>query len=854
MPDDKTASSRDNEYLNDYITGGPVKATVEERTAVQVMLKRLVEDYGYPKEHIRSHPQHRVRRSPSDKSGTFPVDIAVFDSPAKEESELRIVVECKSSGRNDGLEQLKLYMEMSAASIGIWFNGKQFLALRKIVSAQGERSFKEIPHIPYYGQRLEEIGRHLRRDLKTTNNLKTIFRDLRNYLAGNVVGITRDVSLASQILNVIFCKLYDELHTGPDEMLSFRASDEDSDDVIALRVHDLFDEVLRQYADVLSENEELSIDNRNLAHTVRELQDFSLMDSNRDAVGDAFEVFVGPALRGTEGQFFTPRNVVKMIVDMLNPEPGELIIDPACGSGGFLIEALEAVRNRLDEQGVKKGWSETVLEGQRREVATRCLRGVDKDTFLAKVTKAYMAIMGDGRGGVFCANSLDRPSRWSEQHRESIQLGRFDIVITNPPFGSKIKVSDEQVIKQYELGYKWKRDRKSQKYEHTNQSYDSRPPQLLFLERCVQFLRPGGRMGIVLPESMISNPSYQFVMQWLAEQMIIQAVVTLPEPLFKTSGKGGTHTKVCVVIATKRDTEDSLKLADQVFLSDVRWCGHDSRGNPTIRIVDGEPKVLDEVPQVAPLYRRHSEQESLTPERLAHQLERSNIRSDVYVPKYYDPRLRSAKESLHTTHNFCQIGLLEEKGILTISTGVEPGKMSYGTGLVPFIRTSDISNWELKTDPKHCVSEEIYDEYRSKCEVSRGDILMVRDGTYLVGTSAMITEYDGPLLFQSHIYRLRINDDKELDPYLLFAALNSEFVMQQIRSYQFTQDIIDTLGTRIREVNLAIPKDPERVEQIVDQIKQIIEGRAKLKALSTTLPHRIAAGFEESSANISSIR
>ena len=853
MPDDTTAPSRENEYLCDYVTGELVRATVEEKTAVQVMLKRLVEDYGYPKEHIQSHPQHRVRRSPSDKSGTFPVDIAVFNSQDKEESELRIVVECKSSGRNDGLEQLKLYMEMSAASIGIWFNGRECIVLRKIVSAQGERSFKGISNIPYYGQRLEEVGQHLRQDLIPTDNLKTIFRDLRNYLAGNVVGITREVSLASQILNIIFCKLYDELHTGPEEMLSFRASDEDSDNVIALRVHELFGKVLRRYADVLSKNEELSIDDRNLAHTVRELQDFSLMDSNRDAVGDAFEVFVGPALRGTEGQFFTPRNVVKMTVDMLNPEPDELIIDPACGSGGFLIEALEAVRNKLNNEGVKKGWSEEVLERERREAATRCFRGIDKDTFLAKVTKAYMAIMGDGRGGIFCANSLDHPSRWSEQQRESIQLGGFDIVITNPPFGSKIKVSDEQIIKQYELGHKWKKPRQSEKYEYTDQTYDNRPPQLLFLERCVQLLRPGGRMGIVLPESMISNPSYQFVMQWLAGQMIIQAVVALPEPLFKTSGKGGTHTKVCVVIATKRDTENSPKLADQIFLSDVRWCGHDSRGNPTIRIVDGEPKELDEVPQVAPLYKYHFEGEALLTERLAHQIDRADIRSDVYVPKYYDPRLNLARKSLQATHDFWQVGELEAEGSLTISTGVEPGKMSYGTGLIPFIRTSDISNWELKADPKHCVSEKIYEEYRSKCEVHPGDILMVRDGTYLVGTSAMITGYDGPLLFQSHIYRIRI-ENEEIDPYLFFAALNSEYVMQQIRSYQFTQDIIDTLGSRIHEINLAIPKDPNLVREIIDQVRDIIEGRAELRSRSIDLSSRVAAGFEELSTDMSSIR
>ena len=166
---------------------------------------------------------------------------------------------------------------------------------------------------------------------------------------------------------------------------------------------------------------------------------------------------------------------------MLDLRPGEMIIDPACGSGGFLIRALEAVWTALDERGALKDWSDAVLERERREVATRCLRGIDKDTFLAKVTKAYMAIMGDGRGGIFCANSLEPPERWSERHRESIQLGAFDVVVTNPPFGSKIKISDKRVIEQFALGHKWTGGRTDEP-RRTDTLHADRPPQLLFLE------------------------------------------------------------------------------------------------------------------------------------------------------------------------------------------------------------------------------------------------------------------------------------------------------------------------------------------------------------------------------------
>lgn len=840
--------------LTDYITGEPVRATPEERDSVQVMLRRLVEDFNYPKSHIQSHPQHRVRRSPSDASGSFPVDIAVFTSDAKQESELQIVVECKRPDRSDGLVQLQLYMEMSAASMGVWFNGMDHLYLRKVVSADGTRTFEEIPNIPRFGQGIDEIGRHLRRDLKPSRNLKAVFGDLRNHLAGNVAGITRDVALAEQVLNIVFCKLFDELNTGPDEVVSFRAAASDAEQEVADRVRGLFDQVIARYRDVFDSDASLDVDTSSLAHIVGELQNYSLIDSDRDAVGEAFEVFVGPTLRGAEGQFFTPRNAVKMVVDMLDPRPGEMIIDPACGSGGFLIRALEAVWTALDAQGAEKGWSDAVLERERREVATRCLRGIDKDTFLAKVTKAYMAIMGDGRGGVFCANSLEPPDRWGERHRESIQLGAFDVVVTNPPFGSKIKISDKQIIEQFDLGHKWAGGRTDEP-RLTDALHADRPPQLLFLERCVQLLKPGGRLGVVLPESMVGNPSYRFVMRWLADRMEIRAVVALPEPLFKTSGKGGTHTKVCAIVATKQgDDTASSGDEEQLFLSDVRWCGHDSRGNPTIRVTDGEARVLDEVPSVAPLFLRHTAGEALSPSRLAHQLDRGQIRSQIYVPKYYDPRLRSAATRLRATHELLRVGDLADSGLLDIATGVEPGKMAYGTGPIPFIRTSDISNWEIKADPKHCVSESVYRQHQPKCEVRPGDILMVRDGTYLIGTSALITEHDGAMLFQSHILRLRLTDTAALDPHLFFAALNSEFAMQQVRAFQFTQDVIDTLGNRVKEIEIALPLDPDDRARLAQEIKEIVGERARLRSLSAELAATIAAGYDEASDDRTSIR
>jgi len=240
-----------------------------------------------------------------------------------------------------------------------------------------------------------------------------------------------------------------------------------------------------------------------------------------------------------------------MMIDILDPEPGEMILDPACGSGGFLIMALEHVWKKMELQSKVKGWNAVQLDRRKRDIASKCFRGIDKDSFLAKVTKAYMAIIGDGRGGVFCENSLLPPMDWHHGTRDSIEIGSLNVVLTNPPFGTKIPIKGERVLAQYELGYKWKKDKKTGMVEKTNTLHEDQPPQILFLERCLQFLKRGGRLGIVLPEAVFGMPTYEYVVTFLRERTKILGIVSMPEALFKTSGKGGTHAKVCVVFIEK---------------------------------------------------------------------------------------------------------------------------------------------------------------------------------------------------------------------------------------------------------------------------------------------------------------
>jgi len=205
----------------------------------------------------------------------------------------------------------------------------------------------------------------------------------------------------------------------------------------------------------------------------------------------------------------------------------------------------------------------------------------------------------------------------------------------------------------------------------------------------------------------------------------------------------------------------------------------------------------------------------------------SSITRGVFVPKYYDPELEAEVKRHQRSHSLISIGKLIKGGVLSWNTGIEVGKMAYGTGNIPFIRTSDISNWELKIDPKQAVSNEIYADNIQ--DVKAGDIFVVRDDTYLVGTSCILTEKDTKILYCGGLYKIRVENRDEMDPYLLLALLNAPMVRRQMRAKQFTRDIIDTLGKRLFEVLLPIPRDATLCARVAKETRTVIETRANLR-------------------------
>ena len=209
-------------------------------------------------------------------------------------------------------------------------------------------------------------------------------------------------------------------------------------------------------------------------------------------------------------------------------------------------------------------------------------------------------------------------------------------------------------------------------------------------------------------------------------------------------------------------------------------------------------------------------------------LKPEKVENFILAPKFYDADFENLKLKHSLKADLISIKQLVDDGILFINTGDEVGKMAYGTGEVPYIRTSDISDWGIKLNAKHFVDDETYNRLKIKQDIQEGDILMVKDGTYLIGTVALITESDTKIVYQSHIYKIRLNKNiRGLTPYNFLALLSSNFVQRQIKSKQLTQDIIDSLGKRIYDLLIPIPKDRKVLDQINKQVQLIINLKEK---------------------------
>ena len=521
------------------------------------------------------------------------------------------------------------------------------------------------------------------------------------------------------------------------------------------------------------------------------LREVNLSKAPAHVLGEAFQALIGPQLRGEKGQFFTPHSLVTSMVRIVDPQPGESVLDPACGTGGFLMEAhAYQIRQVLDES----------LMGT--------LLGVDKDTDLARLASTLLRVGTTGRAIVRNTNSLDKRN-WK------LSQEQFDVVLTNPPFGSRIGIKDEKMLAQYSFGHQWTRNEKGEWLE-TEGLMVSQDPQVLFLELCISMLKPGGRMGIVLPEGLFGNRSQAYIWEWVRAQGRICALLDCPRTTFQP----GTDTKTNVLFFEKLATKTRMGKSKSTRIGVALNCGHDRRGRT--HFPDGTP-YPDDLMRLASEYSwRGKVKGGWTEIELG--------KHEYIVPRYFVKEMPISEEERVLIHGapISTLGELVERGVIIIKKGHEIGGTAYGTGNVPFVRTSDLTNFEIRTDPTRCVSEEIYEEFQKQQNLKPFDILMVVDGRYRIGTTAIITRNNFRCVVQSHVRIISVVKPDVIDPYELLFALNLPSVKLRIRDLVFVQSTLGTLGKRLFELEIPILREPGPWTARLKEFRNVLEQRDML--------------------------
>jgi len=349
---------------------------------------------------------------------------------------------------------------------------------------------------------------------------------------------------------------------------------------------------------------------------------YSLLESDIDVKGRAYEEIVGSNLRGDRGEFFTPRNICQMAVAMLDPSEKQLVLDPACGTGGFLITAMNHVIEKIRAAEMAK-WgnnlarAEEAVKSRIRKFAEEFIVGMDFNPELVKASKMNMVMNNDGSGGLFQANSLESPATWDPDLAERTLMGKVDILFTNPPFGSKIPVSDPSILEKYELGHSWTYDKTADEWRNTGAVQKSQPPEILFIERCIKFLKPGtGRAAIVLPDGILGSPGLGYVREWILGNARVLASIDLHPDTFQPDVSIQTS-----VLILQRKTDELIAVETaareqndySVFMAVANHVGHDKRGNKTYvrdrngnEVIEETEELVKEWDNGTPIYRRQT--------------------------------------------------------------------------------------------------------------------------------------------------------------------------------------------------------------------------------------------------------
>jgi len=648
-------------YLKCLIRNKDIQAKPEEIVR-QLLIDKLLNEYNYPKELFQI--EYKVTFGREKKSA----DIVILNK--RDKTSPYIIVEVKKANAKDGKEQLKSYTNATGAPLAVWSNGQEI----NIYERLDPNYFEPLSDLPKYEETIDDVKQETftyldlmvkDRLVNERKSLKDLILELEDEVLANA-----GVDIFEEVFKLIFTKLYDEMESAEDRIQIERdfaklkrEKPELTDKEILLEllkenkgninnyrklefrsrgdahhtkevINKLFEKAKKKWPGIFDMGEPLRItDENHLQICVGFLQNVKLFNSNLQVIDEAFEYLVNKSAKGEKGQYFTPRNVIDMIVYMMNPKPNEYVIDTASGSCGFTVHTLFNVWNKLKNQGKANfhNFSNQRLTSEQIEYTSKVF-GIDFDEKAVRVAKTLNMIAGDGKTNVIHLNSLDF-TRWNEKikdrewmrkygegyyrlldlavNRDEPKEFNFDIVLTNPPFAGDIK--DNRLLAQYEIAYKENGKRVSK---------ISRD--ILFIERNLNMLKPGGRMAIILPQGRFNNTSDERIREYIMSKARLIAVVGLHVNTFKPH----TGTKTSVLFIQKWNDDPNkgplnpYKEDYEIFMAVSEKPGKDNSGKEVYktdpqtgeRLLDEHGHLIldDDLEEIAKEFEKWAKKEGLS--------------------------------------------------------------------------------------------------------------------------------------------------------------------------------------------------------------------------------------------------
>ena len=811
-----------------------LKRTPEQQTVVGPLVQHLttlgwtIEQmvFGKKEWRIPKTPSEATRREKGASYSGFPVDIAVFDSPEScgDPAHILFLIECKQGSEQAGVSQLEAYFVGEPhAQLGVWANSADPSAQGVFLyrGSKGRAILKraELVHIPSPGDPIAPDVQALTYDdliAPSESLFRKIVADLLDKVVVNDTIVTRREDQLDQLCNVLLVKLESDKQGRGDPDRPVRFRHKESVKKTAEDIRRDFEYLVDVYTETFTtENDRrLRLADETIAFCVDALAGLRLLDMGVKSVALAFQVLRSEALKQGEGQYFTPQTVIEAGIRLLDIQQSDMIIDPACGTGGFLVQSMIEMQRKFPRMG----------EANLTRWAQTHLYGIEKDAVGLKLTKAIMQIAGDGSAHCARGDSV-RTHTWAEKfpHLPStIKDGRFSVVVTNPPFGKNLKVSaNDSRYSGYTIAC------------NGDGTFRELEIGLIFLERAYNLVKDGGRIGIVLPETYFFSTNYQFVLDWIKSRLKLEVVANVPMEAFQGFCRAKTNFYVFRKYPKVNTGKFKVEFTYPVTFLNPKTCGIYKNGETRFKLdpatgmrtdlVDNE--LLESVESF--LAKRKCDcRFDVSAERV--------FNSKVIVPAYYDTRfcvpIRMALEKLKT--DGISIGELIDRKIISVRGGHGSPGNDQREGEIPYIKVSDIRALRMNVNPTNLTPLNVAEKFwRGKTSgLSAWDVLTPNRASSNIGEFAMIMPGEEQVVLTKEMFVFRVLDDRIWDPFYLFWALCLQPVREQWRRIVLMQTNREDCGDRYREIVIPRPHDKKWAMKISQDFREYFQSLAEARA------------------------